>query len=56
MARIYPFRAFRYQTERAGAPLKNLVTQPYDKITPGWASRASAPARMVSSSQRAARV
>ena len=39
MARIYPFRAFRYQTERAGAPLKNLVTQPYDKITPAMQER-----------------
>src|SRR3989304_4124049 len=39
MARIYPFRAFRYQTERAGAPLKHLVTQPYDKITPAMQER-----------------
>jgi uncharacterized protein (DUF1015 family) len=39
MARIYPFRAFRYQTEKAGAPLKHLVTQPYDKITPAMQER-----------------
>ena len=34
MARIYPFRAFRYQVSKAGTALENLVTQPYDKITP----------------------
>ncbi|MFQ5776792.1 MAG: DUF1015 domain-containing protein [Terriglobia bacterium] len=34
MARVYPFRAFRYQGEKAGTGLGNLVTQPYDKITP----------------------
>ena len=32
MARIYPFQPFRY-TEKAG-PAENLVTQPYDKISP----------------------
>jgi uncharacterized protein (DUF1015 family) len=32
MATIYAFRAFRYNPEKAGAPLDNLVTQPYDKI------------------------
>jgi uncharacterized protein (DUF1015 family) len=32
MASIYPFRAFRYQAEKAGTKLDNLVTQPYDKI------------------------
>ena len=34
MANIYPFRAFRYNPEKAGAPLDHLVTQPYDKIPP----------------------
>ena len=33
MANIIPFRAYRY-TAAAGAPLTNLVTQPYDKISP----------------------
>ena len=37
MAQIYPFQPFRY-TEKAG-PLGNLVTQPYDKITPAMQSR-----------------
>jgi uncharacterized protein (DUF1015 family) len=32
LARIYPFQPFRY-TEKAG-PAQNLVTQPYDKISP----------------------
>jgi uncharacterized protein (DUF1015 family) len=32
LARIYPFQPFRY-TEKAG-PAENLVTQPYDKISP----------------------
>jgi uncharacterized protein (DUF1015 family) len=32
MAQIYPFQPFRY-TEKAG-PAENLVTQPYDKISP----------------------
>jgi uncharacterized protein (DUF1015 family) len=32
MAKIYPFRAYRY-SPIAGAPV-SLVTQPYDKITP----------------------
>jgi uncharacterized protein (DUF1015 family) len=32
LARIYPFQPFRY-TENAG-PAENLVTQPYDKISP----------------------
>ncbi|MBI4467241.1 MAG: DUF1015 domain-containing protein, partial [Acidobacteria bacterium] len=39
MARIYPFRAFRYQVERAGTKLENLITQPYDKITPAMQER-----------------
>jgi uncharacterized protein (DUF1015 family) len=37
MAQIYPFQPFRY-TEKAG-PLENLVTQPYDKISPAMQSR-----------------
>jgi uncharacterized protein (DUF1015 family) len=32
LAQIYPFQPFRY-TEKAG-PTENLVTQPYDKISP----------------------
>jgi uncharacterized protein (DUF1015 family) len=32
MARIYPFRALRYDTSRV--KLEDVVTQPYDKITP----------------------
>lgn len=32
MARLYPFRAWRYNPERVS--LQNVVTQPYDKITP----------------------
>ncbi|MEN6533467.1 MAG: DUF1015 domain-containing protein, partial [Bryobacteraceae bacterium] len=37
MARIFPFRAYRY-SEKAG-PLGNLITQPYDKITPEMRTR-----------------
>ena len=37
MARIYPFQPLRY-TAQAG-PLGNLVTQPYDKITPAMRRR-----------------
>jgi uncharacterized protein (DUF1015 family) len=37
LARIYPFQPYRY-TEKAG-PLGNLVTQPYDKISPAMRSR-----------------
>jgi uncharacterized protein (DUF1015 family) len=37
LAQIYPFQPFRY-TEKAG-PLGNLVTQPYDKISPAMQSR-----------------
>ena len=37
MARIYPFQPYRY-TEKAG-PLGNLVTQPYDKISPAMRNR-----------------
>ena len=32
MARIYPFRAFRYDPARV--KMEDVVTQPYDKITP----------------------
>ncbi len=37
MAQVYPFQPFRY-TSRAGS-LENLVTQPYDKISPAMQSR-----------------
>jgi uncharacterized protein (DUF1015 family) len=37
LAQIYPFQPFRY-TEKAGL-LGNLVTQPYDKISPAMQSR-----------------
>lgn len=39
MATIYPFRAFRYDPEKAGATLENLITQPYDKISPAMQER-----------------
>ncbi|MEK7216445.1 MAG: DUF1015 domain-containing protein, partial [Chloroflexota bacterium] len=39
MASIYPFRAFRYDPEKAGAPLEKLLAQPYDKITPAMQER-----------------
>src|SRR5580698_6067493 len=32
MARIYPFRALRYDTQKVR--MEDVVTQPYDKITP----------------------
>ncbi len=32
MAEVYPFRAFRYNPERA--PFDRVLTQPYDKISP----------------------
>jgi len=32
MARIYPFRALRYDTQKV--KMEDVVTQPYDKITP----------------------
>ena len=32
MAEIHPFRAYRYDTNRVA--LKDVLTQPYDKITP----------------------
>ena len=37
MARIFPFQPYRYSA-KAG-PLANLVTQPYDKISPGMQAR-----------------
>lgn len=37
LARIYPFQPYRY-TEKAG-PIGNLVTQPYDKISPEMQAR-----------------
>ncbi|MGP0071274.1 MAG: DUF1015 domain-containing protein [Bryobacteraceae bacterium] len=37
MARIFPFRPYRYSA-KAG-PVENLVTQPYDKISPAMQSR-----------------
>src|SRR5579864_2957568 len=37
MARIFPFQPYRYSL-RAGA-LSDVVTQPYDKITPAMRSR-----------------
>src|SRR5258707_4354029 len=32
MAQVYPFRAFRYNPERA--PFDRVLTQPYDTISP----------------------
>ena len=37
MARIYPFRALRYDTSRVR--MEDVVTQPYDKITPAMQQR-----------------
>jgi len=37
MARIYPFRALRYDTDRVR--MENVVTQPYDKISPAMQQR-----------------
>src|SRR5579872_4133738 len=37
MARISPFQPYRYST--AAGPLANLVTQPYDKISPEMRAR-----------------
>ena len=37
MARIFPFQPYRYSA-KAG-PVKNLVTQPYDKISPDMQAR-----------------
>src|SRR6185437_7448169 len=36
-ARIYPFRALRYDTSRVN--MEDVVTQPYDKITPDMQQR-----------------
>jgi hypothetical protein len=33
LALIYPFAALRYDQQKVGR-LENVVTQPYDKITP----------------------
>jgi len=32
MAHVFPFRAFRYNPQLA--PFQNVLTQPYDKISP----------------------
>ena len=37
MARLYPFRALRYDTSRV--QMEDVVTQPYDKITPEMQQR-----------------
>jgi uncharacterized protein (DUF1015 family) len=37
MARIFPFRALRYDPRRV--PVESVVTQPYDKITPAMQDR-----------------
>jgi uncharacterized protein (DUF1015 family) len=37
MARLYPFRALRYDTTRVR--MEDVVTQPYDKITPAMQER-----------------
>src|SRR5712692_1551915 len=37
MARIFPFQPYRYSPQ--AGPLENLVTQPYDKISPAMQSR-----------------
>jgi uncharacterized protein (DUF1015 family) len=37
LARIYPFQPYRYTS--AAGPLQNLVTQPYDKISPAAQAR-----------------
>jgi hypothetical protein len=37
MARIYPFRALRYDTSRVS--MEDVVTQPYDKISPEMQQR-----------------
>jgi uncharacterized protein (DUF1015 family) len=47
MAEIQPFRAFRYNTERVD--LKDVLTQPYDKITPAMQENyyRSSPANLI---------
>src|SRR3984885_14421903 len=37
LARVFPFQPYRYSA-KAG-PVENLVTQPYDKISPGMQAR-----------------
>ena len=37
MAQIFPFQPFRYSDK--AVPPENLVTQPYDKISPAMRSR-----------------
>jgi uncharacterized protein (DUF1015 family) len=37
LARIYPFQPYRYSA-KAG-PVEDLVTQPYDKISPAMQAR-----------------
>ena len=37
MARVYPFRALRYDPARVN--MEDVVTQPYDKITPAMQER-----------------
>jgi uncharacterized protein (DUF1015 family) len=37
MAIVSPFRAWRYDPERV--PIQQVVTQPYDKITPAMQER-----------------
>jgi len=37
LAKIFPFRPYRYAT--SAGPLQNLVTQPYDKISPAMRAR-----------------
>jgi uncharacterized protein (DUF1015 family) len=38
LARIYPFTALRYAPEKVGR-LENVITQPYDKISPEMLER-----------------
>jgi uncharacterized protein (DUF1015 family) len=48
MAEIQPFRAFRYDSHRAA--LRDVLTQPYDKITPAMQERyyAASPYNLIS--------
>src|SRR5579872_1094361 len=48
MAEIQPFRAYRYDTNRVA--LKDVLTQPYDKITPEMQDRyyAASPYNLIS--------
>ena len=41
LARIFPFQPYRYSA-KAG-PVENLVTQPYDKISPEMQARYLSP-------------